>query len=223
MIPWKLLDSSEIPGDGGEIRLYQRGTEFSIRVGNYELMNNRVYGSEDAMASITCERLRDRERTRVLIGGLGMGFTLSRVLKDIGSRSEVVLAELVPAVVKWNRGPLAPFAGNPLADPRVTVREEDVGRVIREERNAYDAILLDVDNGPTSLTSKGNDWLYGMSGLRAASAALRPGGMLAVWSAGPDANFTKRLHQAGFTSEQVRVRSRGEAGGARYLIWLATK
>jgi spermidine synthase len=223
MIPWKLIDSSIIPGDGGEIRLYQRGTEFSIRVGNYELMNNRIYGSEDALASMTCQRLPHPERARVLIGGLGMGFTLARVLQNVGALSEVVQAELVPAVVRWNRGPLAPFAGNPLADPRVTVREEDVGRVIRSERNAYDAILLDVDNGPTSLTSKTNDWLYGMSGLRAASAALKPEGILAVWSAGPDDKFTKRLHQAGFTSEQVRVRSRGEAGGARYLIWLAHK
>src|SRR5687768_8168193 len=147
MIPWTLLDSAQVPGDGGEIRLYQRGSEYSIRVGSYELMNNRVHGSEDALASIVCERFQDRDSARVLVGGLGMGFTLAGVLRDIGPRGEVVVAELVPAVVKWNRGPLAAFAGNPLADPRVTVREGDVGQVIRSEPAAFDAILLDVDNG----------------------------------------------------------------------------
>jgi spermidine synthase len=223
MIPWTVVDTTQVPGDGGEMRLYQRGSEFSIRVGSYELMNSRVHGSEDALASIVCERLGDRANARVLIGGLGMGFTLAGVLRDVGARAEVVVAELVPAVVRWNRGPLATFAGEPLADRRVTVREEDVGRVIRTEPHAYDAILLDVDNGPAGLTSKANDWLYGLTGLRAAFAALRPGGILAVWSAGPDVAFTKRLQQAGFTAEQVRVRARGAAGGSRFLIWLAQR
>lgn len=223
MIPWTIVDATQVPGDGGEMRLYQRGTEYSIRVGSYELMNNRVHASEDALASITCERLHDRAHARILIGGLGMGFTLAGVLKDVGARSEVVVAELVPAVVQWNRGPLSSFAGHPLADPRVTVREEDVGRVIRAEEHAFDAILLDVDNGPAGLTSKTNDWLYGRSGLRAAFAALRPHGILAVWSAGPDPAFTKRLHQAGFSVEEVRVRGRGAAGGSRFLIWIATR
>ena len=223
MVPWTLIDSAQVPSDSTEIRLYQRGAEYSIRVGPYELMNNRVHGSEDALASIVCERLKDRAHARVLIGGLGMGFTLAGVLKDLGPDSEVIVAELVPAVVTWNRGPLGTFAGNPLDDRRVNVRELDVGHVIRAEERAYDAILLDVDNGPTGLTSKTNDWLYGTRGLRAASAALRPGGILAVWSAGPDAAFTKRLQHNGFAVEQVRVRGRGKAGGSRFLIWIARR
>ncbi len=223
MIPWTLIDSAKVPGDGEEIRLYQRDSEYSIRVGSYELMNNRVHGSEDALASIVCERLRDRSSARLLIGGLGMGFTLAGVLKDVGERSAVVVAELIPAVVTWNRGPLGAFAGHPLSDARVTVREEDVGRVIRSNANAYDAILLDVDNGPAGLTSPANDWLYGLPGLRAAFAALRPEGTLAVWSAGPDAAFTRRLQQAGFDAEQVRVRGRGKAGGSRFLVWIARR
>ena len=223
MLPWTLIDSSEIPGDGGEMRLYRRGAaEYSIRVGGYELMNNRMYGSEDAMAQFAVERL-DKRPIRVLIGGLGMGFTLARVLEVVDAKSEVVVAELVPAVVKWNRGPLAEFAGRPLDDPRVTVREEDVGKIIRSERAGFDAILLDVDNGPTALTSKGNDALYGMRGLQAAAAALRPGGVLAVWSAGPDAAFTKRLEHAGFDAQQIPARGRGKKGGPRYLIWIARR
>ena len=229
MIPWTLIDSAQVPGGsiGDEIRLYQRGSEYSIRVGAYELMNNRVHGSEDALASIVCERLGDRARARVLIGGLGMGFTLAGVLKDLGAASEVVVAELVPAVVTWNRGPLGTFTGRPLDDPRVHVRELDVGHVIRAqdraENRAYDAILLDVDNGPAGLTSKTNDWLYSPRGLRAAFAALRSGGILAIWSAGPDPAFTKRLQNAGFAVEQVGVRGRGKAGGSRFLIWIARR
>jgi spermidine synthase len=223
MLPWTLIDSTVIPGDGGEMRLMRRGpSEYSIRVGNYELMNNRLYGSEDALASVTCERL-ERKPVRVLVGGLGMGFTLAAVLRGVDAASEVVISELVPAVVTWNRGPLASFAGHPLDDPRVTVRTEDVGKIIRSERNAFDAILLDVDNGPTALTAKGNDSIYSARGLQAAAAALRPNGIFAVWSAGPDAAFTKRLHQAGFEAEQVRARGRGKAGGPRYLIWVARR
>jgi hypothetical protein len=231
MLPWTLIDSAAVPGDDGEMRLYRRGAEYSIRVGSYELMNNRVHGSEDALASIACarlraveaSRLRDRGAARLLIGGLGMGFTLAGVLKEVGPRSEVVVAELVPAVVTWNRGPLGTFAGDPLSDARVTVREIDVGRIIRAETAAYDAILLDVDNGPAALTSPTNDRLYTPPGLRAAYAALRPGGILAVWSAGPDPAFTKRLQHAGFAVEQVQVRGRGAAGGSRFLIWLAQR
>jgi spermidine synthase len=223
MLPWTLIDSSIVPGDGGEIRLYRRGTEYSIRVGAYELMNNRVHGSEDALASIVCERLKDRNRARVLIGGLGMGFTLAGVLKDLGANSEVVVAELVPAVVTWNRGPLGAFAGQPLDDPRVRMHELDVGKVIRAEENVYNAILLDVDNGPAGLTSKTNDQLYGTRGLRAAFSALRPGGILAIWSAGPDPAFTKRLQNSGFAVEQVQVRGRGKSGGSRFLIWIARR
>jgi spermidine synthase len=212
-----------VPGDGNEMRLYRRGDEYSIRVGGYELMNSRVYGSEDALASLVCARMRETRRVRVLVGGLGMGFTLAAVLRQVGRASEVVVAELVPAVVQWHRGPLAAVSNGALDDPRVVVRELDVGAVIRRERNGYDAILLDVDNGPAGLTSKHNERLYDLAGLRAAHDALRPGGFLAVWSAGADDRFTKRLRQAGFEVEEVPVRGRGAKGGARFLIWLARR
>jgi spermidine synthase len=223
MLPWKLLDKAPIPGDGGELHLYQRGSEYSIRVGSYELMNSRVYGSEDALAAVSNEHLADRARARVLIGGLGMGFTLRRLLKELGPGSEVAVAELVPAVVTWHRGPLAELSAGALDDRRVTVRETDVGEVIREASMVWDAILLDVDNGPAALTSNRNDWLYSSAGLRSIHRALRADGILAVWSAGPDSKFTARLKRSGFETEEVRVRSRGAAGGARFLIWIARR
>jgi spermidine synthase len=205
------------------MRLYQRGSEFSIRVGAYELMNSRVHGSEDALASLVCERLGRRGGVRMLIGGMGMGFTLVRALHDLGDDAAVVIAELVPEVIAWHRGPLVAVSGHALNDPRVIIREADVFAIIRESRLAFDAILLDVDNGPAGLTAQANDRLYSLAGLRASFAALRPGGILAVWSAGPDATFTQRLGQAGFASEQVKVRGRGTRGGFRYLIWIARK
>ncbi|HYH06131.1 MAG TPA: spermidine synthase [Thermoanaerobaculia bacterium] len=220
MIPWTLLDTAVIPGDGGEMRLYQRGDEYSIRVGPYELMNSRVHASEDALAELVCERMGGSNR-RVLIGGLGMGFTLTAVLQRIDAKSEAIVAELVPAVVAWHRGPLRGVSKGALDDRRVTIREEDVARVIAD--GAYDAILLDVDNGPAGLTSKHNDRLYTHGGLRRAYDALRPKGILAVWSGGPDDAFVKRLRQTGFTVEEVKVRGRGAKGGPRYVIWLASR
>ena len=223
MTPWILLDSAQVPGNGGELRLYQRGDEFSIKVeGRGELMNSRVHGSEDALAEHTCARLVDCVKPRLLIGGLGMGFTLAEALRHIGSQAQVVVAELVPAVVEWNRGPLGKYAGNPLEDPRVLVREGDVARIIEAGQQAYDAILLDVDNGPEGLTRKENDRLYDIDGLNAAYAALRASGVLAVWSAGPDKKFLQRLRKVGFEVEEVRVRSRG-AKGARHIIWFARR
>jgi len=223
MTPWILLDSVAVPGDGGELRLYRRGDEFSIRIaGRGELMNSRVHGSEDALAEHSCARLADRVKPRLLIGGLGMGFTLAAALRHVGDRAQVVVAELVPAVVAWNRGPLGAQAGHPLQDPRVTVREGDVARIIKAEPQAYDAILLDVDNGPEGLTREQNDWLYGMNGLTAAYAALRPQGVLAVWSAGPDRDFMQRLRKLGFEVDEVRVRARGSKG-ARHVIWFARR
>jgi spermidine synthase len=220
VIPWELIDTTTIPGESAEMRLYRRGGEYSIRIGHHELMNNREHGSEDALADLVCKRLHGR--VRVLVGGLGMGFTLAAVLRDVTRDSQVVIAELVPAVVRWHRGPLAGVSNGALDDPRVTIREADVAHVIAEQREAYDAILLDVDNGPAGLTSKTNDRLYGMNGLRSAYAALRPKGMLAVWAADPDPRFTKRLQQVGFTAEEIRVRGHGTKG-QRYLIWLATR
>lgn len=227
MTPWTLLDTATVPGEfsgaGGVLRLYQRGTEFSIKAGNCELMNSRVHGSEDALAELACGRVAGRPQARVLIGGLGMGYTLAAALQHMGADAAVVVAELVPAVVMWNRGPLAQLAGQPLCDARVSVREQDVGQVMRAERAAFDAILLDVDNGPEGLTRKANDWLYGLEGLDAAYAALRPGGVLAVWSAGPEPVFAQRLRKIGFDVEEVRVRAHAGKRGARHTIWLATK
>ncbi|MBI5462000.1 MAG: spermidine synthase [Gammaproteobacteria bacterium] len=226
MTPWTLLDTAQVPGQHGAasaLRLYRRGEEFSIKAGNCELMNSRVHGSEDALAELGCGRIAGRARARVLIGGLGMGYTLAAALQQLSNDADVVVAELVPAVVVWNRGALAHLAGQPLSDTRVTVREQDVGEVMRAASNAFDAILLDVDNGPEGLTRKANDWLYGLDGLDAAYAALRPGGVLAVWSAGAEPVFTQRLHKIGFAVEEVRVRAHGGKQGARHMVWLASR
>ena len=223
MTPWILLGSGQVPGNGGELRLYQRGSEFSIKiVGRGELMNSRVHGSEDALAEQGCAGLAGHAAPRLLIGGLGMGFTLAAALRQLDAQARVVVAELVPAVVEWNRGPLGAQAGYPLQDPRVMVHEGDVARLLQAEPQAYDAILLDVDNGPEGLTRKQNDWLYGINGLNAAYAALRPQGRLAVWSAGPDRDFLQRLRKVGFAVREVAVRGHGTRG-ARHIIWLARR
>ena len=223
MNPWILLDQVTVPGDGGIMKLYQRAHEFSISIKNDELMNSRMHGSEDALAELACKRVADRQQPRVLIGGLGMGFTLSAALANLDSNAAVVVAELVPAVVQWNRTHLAELAGHPLDDPRVTVRESDVRLLIKADKDAYDAILLDVDNGPDGLTHEGNDRLYSHGGLAAAKAALKPGGILGVWSAEPDKSFSKRLRGSGFKMEEISVRARGKRGGRRHTIWLAEK
>ena len=224
MIPWKLLGSAQTPGNRVELRLYQRDDEFSIKAGNYELMNSRAFGSEDALAKLGCQKLANYPQARVLIGGLGMGYTVRSALDGLGAKAQVVVAELVPAVVQWNRGFLADLAGRPLDDNRVTVHEADVAQMIKTAKADYDAILLDVDNGPEALTLKGNDWLYSPEGLKTAFAALRPEGALAIWSSGPDPGFAQRLSQAGFEVEKVGVRARGgRKGGAHYFVWMATR
>ncbi|WP_342358850.1 hypothetical protein [Terrarubrum flagellatum] len=220
MIPWVLLDSAKTP-DGGELRLLQRGDEFSIRAGTAELMNSRQHGSEEALARLACERIGNRSRAQILIGGLGMGFTLAATLAALKPDARVTVAELVPAVVAWARGPLATLFGGSLEDPRVDIRVEDVGRTLKAARASYDAILLDVDNGPEALTQDSNDALYELAGLSIAKSALRPGGVLAVWSSHPDRDFTGRLRLAGFAVEEKRTRAR-EGKGARHTIWLAT-
>jgi len=223
MIPWVLLDKAQIPGTGGELYFYQRGDEFSIRIiGQGELMNSRAHGSEDALAKLTCAMLVDNTNPCLLIGGLGMGFTLAAALQHVGDQAQVVVAELVPAVVVWNRGPLGQLSGYPLRDPRVEVREGDVARILDVERETYDAILLDVDNGPEGLTHKNNDWLYSLDGLSAAYAALRPQGVLAVWSAGPAQDFKQRLRRVGFEVDEKRVRAHGSKG-ARHVVWFARR
>jgi len=175
------------------------------------------------LAELACARVADRPRPRVLIGGLGMGYTLASALRQLGAGARVVVAELVPEVVEWNHGPLADLAGHPLQDTRVTVREVDVARILQAEHQAYDAILLDVDNGPDGLSLQSNNWLYSLAGLDAAFAALKPEGVLAVWSASPDRSFTRRLRQAGFAVDEVPVRARGQRGGGRHTIWIAVR
>ena len=211
-----------MPG-GGELRLLRRGGEFAIRLGHNELMNSRLSGSEQALATFACDKIKDVERPCILIGGLGMGFTLRAALSVLGPQAKIIVAELVPAVVAWARGPMAELFGDSLSDHRVDIRETDVGDLIRSYPSAYDAILLDVDNGPEGLTRQANDGLYDSSGLGAAYAALRPGGVLAVWSSGPNPAFAKRLRGAGFDVNEVNVRATGRGGGARHVIWIAVK
>jgi spermidine synthase len=222
VIPWSLLDTALMPG-GGELRLMRRGAEFSIRSGHNELMNSRVSGSEEALATIACGRLRSHPAPRILIGGLGMGFTLRSALDVLGPDARIVVAELVPAVVAWARCAMAEVFGESLSDPRISIHESDVGDLIRSGRAAYDAILLDVDNGPEGLTRKANDRLYDAGGLNAARRALRAGGLLAVWSSGPDSNFTRRLRKTGLEVDEVKVRANASRGGARHIIWIATR
>lgn len=221
MIPWVQLDSANTPAGDHELRLKQRGAEFSIMLGSNELMNSRLSGSEEALARLSCQRIAGRRQSKILIGGLGMGFTLRAALAELGTDAGIVVAELVPAVVAWARGPMASVFGGCLDDPRVTVREADVGRLIKLDVAIYDAILLDVDNGPEGIVHGANDALYSIAGLNRARAALKPGGVLAVWSQGPDSGFTRRLKQAGFSVEEVRVRANGKRG-ARHVIWIAT-
>jgi spermidine synthase len=220
MIPWILIDTTKIPGERGELRLKKRGSEFSIMLGNNELMNSRLSGSEEALARLSCVKIQDRQQPVVLIGGLGMGFTLRAALAELGPEARITVAELVPAVVAWARGPMADIFKDSLTDPRVSIHEGDVGRLIKSSRSTYDAILLDVDNGPEGLTRQANDSLYSLAGLGAARTALTPGGVLAVWSSAPNRSFTERLHRAGFKVDEVGVRANGTRGGARHTIWI---
>ncbi|MBR1127233.1 spermidine synthase [Bradyrhizobium iriomotense] len=223
MIPWEKIDTAKIPGSDEELRLMRRGKEFSIKLGTNELMNSRLSGSEAALATLAAKQIEKVAKPAVLIGGLGMGFTLRAALAVLGDKAKIVVSELVPAVVTWARGPMAEVFGDSLDDPRVKIRETDVGEIIRAQRSVFDAILLDVDNGPQGLTRKGNDALYSAGGLKAAMTALRPGGVLAVWSSGPNPAFTRRLRTAGFEVNEVNVRATGRGGGARHVIWIARK
>lgn len=220
MKPRELLASAQIPG-GEELRLYQRDTDFIIALGANELMSSRLSGSEEALALMTCDRLQT-EAPHLLIGGYGMGFTLRAALERLGSRARFTVAELVPEIIDWARGPMAHLTAGCLDDPRVDLVIRDVVRVIRGGERRFDAILLDVDNGPDGLTRADNDELYSMHGLVAAKAALRPGGVLAIWSAAPDERFARRLKHAGFQVEEAMVRAGRGGKGARHIIWFAT-
>lgn len=223
MIPWTHLDTATMPDGGGELRLKQRGSEFSIMLGSIELMNSRLSGSEEALARLAHERIRDHPHPHILIGGLGMGFTLRAALAVLPSNALVTVGELVPAVVAWAKGPMAEVFAGCLDDPRARIVEGDVGHLIRSAADHYDAILLDVDNGPKGLTRSANDDLYSVQGLLAAKKALRRGGVLSVWSSAPDTGFTRRLREAGFAVEELKVRASTKGTGARHIIWMASK
>jgi spermidine synthase len=223
VIPRILLGTALIPGTDKELRLYRSGELFSIKIlGRGDLMNSRMHGSEKALANLACDKLGDKQNARLLIGGLGMGFTLAAALQAAGPAAEIVVAELVPEVVTWNRTLIGGPAGHPLDDPRSTVYVGDVADVIRREIGGFDGILMDVDNGPEALVRHENDWLYSVAGLRATRAALRPHGVLAVWSASPDASFSKRLRDAGFAVEEHVVRPHHAGKGPRHHIWIGT-
>ncbi len=216
----ELIDTAEVPG-GEELRLFRRGDDFIIAIGGNELMNSRMSGSEEALATMTCDRLRSPGAAHLLIGGYGMGFTLRAALAKLGPDAKITVAELVPAILDWARGPMAELAAGCLDDPRVELVIGDVATTIAAATRRYDAILLDVDNGPDGLTHPSNDRLYSPGGLAVAKAALRPGGILAIWSAAPDARFARRLTASGFKVEEVGVRARSNGKGPRHVIWFA--
>jgi len=218
----RLLATARVPDTDTELKLHEHRDRFAISIpGRGELMNTRVHGSEIALAEQALQRASGRKDQRVLIGGLGMGFTLAATLSHVGPDGETVVAELVPEVVDWNRDLVGEPSGHPLRDLRVRIHVGDVAEVLHAPEPGFDAILMDVDNGPEALIRAENDWLYGRAGLEVTRAALRPGGVLAVWSATPDRGFTKRLEASGFQVETRTVRPHRAGRGARHVLWLA--
>ena len=234
MIPRVLVATATIPepngprgqsdelSPGDELRLYQRGDAYSIFLGNWELMNSRASSSEEELATLACDRIADKPKPVVLIGGLGMGFTLRAALDALPEDATVVVAELVPEVVEWNRTTLAHLADNPLSDPRVKVEVADLAEVLRRNKRTFDAVMTDIDNGPHSKTGPSEGWLYSRSGLRALSASIRVPGVATIWAAGPAKFFGKNLEGAGFVATEVRARAK-HGKGARFVIWVAEK
>jgi spermidine synthase len=220
MKPRELLATAQIPG-GEELRLYKRDTDFIIALGANELMSSRSSGSEEALALLTIDRLQNAETPHLLIGGYGMGFTLRAALARLGPQARFTVVELVLEIIDWARGPMAALTAGCLDDQRVDLVPRDVVRVIRHADGAYDAILLDVDNGPDGLTRADNEELYSTHGLKAARGALKPGGVLAIWSAKMDERFARRLKHTGFQVEEVMVRAGRNGKGARHVIWFA--
>lgn len=216
---WEKIDAATLPG-GDVMTLHRRAEEFSLRVANIELMNSRQHGSEEQLAELALARLGALAGVSILVGGLGMGFTLRAVLDLLPADTRVTVAELVPQVVQWNRAHLGDLAGDPLADTRVTVVVRDVAELLRASNATFDVVLLDTDNGPEGTTTGDNEWLYGSAGLGTIRAALKPGGVLAVWSVFPSESFTRRLGKAGFDADVKHVRSRGKKGN-RHVIWVA--
>jgi spermidine synthase len=217
--PWEQLATATTP-DGGTLELHRHDRDYVIRAEGYDLMTSRMHGSEDAMMALACPD--PSPDACVLVGGLGMGYTLAATLALLPAEGSAVVAELVPEVVEWNRGPLGPLAGHPLDDPRTEVVTGDVAELIRDSEDRFDAILLDVDNGPDAPTQRGNSELYTASGLAAAHRALRPGGALAVWSTGNDRRFERRLRTAGLDPSTHGVPGHGKRG-KRYVVFVGRK
>jgi spermidine synthase len=224
MDSWTTIDSTTIPGSDAELTLSQRNDDFAIRISGVpgDLMNSRRHHSEDALAEFACGRLSRIENTRILVGGLGMGFTLATVLKTVRHSAEVIVAELVPAVVEWNRGLLGRCAGRPVEDSRTRIHLGDVADLLKQRSAKFDAILLDIDNGPEAMTHSDNEWLYSLAGLETIYEKLRPGGIVAIWSARADQRFTKRLNKTGFDVQLRTVRAR-PGKGSRHTIFVAQK
>ena len=222
MRPWETLAQAKAP-DGEPLELRRRGHEYLIRAGGYDLMSSRDDTTARALSSLGCAEIRGRRAPRVLIGGLGMGYTLAAACEALGPEASIEVAELVPAVVEWNRSHLAELAGRPLEDPRVSVFVGDVAKRIASVRDHFDAILLDVDNGPDALAHDHNDSLYGLGGLRAAHRALRAGGVHGVWSYSDAGSFSKVLRRAGFEARVEKVDNRGRDRGRSHAIWLGRR
>jgi spermidine synthase len=222
MVPRELIATARVPG-GAELMLYRRGDDHMICLERNELMSSRMAGSEEALAVMAAERLAGRKAPHILIGGYGMGFTLRAALKALGRDARITVAEIVPEIIDWARGPMVDLMAGCLDDPRVELVMGDVAEEIAAARGSYDAILLDVDNGPDGLSREGNDGLYSPRGLGIAKAALKAGGILAIWSAAPDKVFAKRLSGAGFVVDEVGVRARSNGKGPMHIIWFALK
>lgn len=221
MKPWEVLGRAATP-DGTELTLSRHISEYVIKAGVRPLMSSRMHGSEDALAVLGCRRASTLKRPRVLVGGLGMGFTLRAALDVLPAAARVVVAELVPAVVEWNRGPLGTLAQRPLKDPRVRIEERDVAVTMRTNPGYFDAVLLDVDNGPASLTASSNDALYDREGVANARASLRPRGTLAVWSANDNRRYERELRACGFSVMREHVSGHTKNRGPRHTILVAT-
>ena len=222
MLTREWLGTAHVP-DGEELRLYRHGNDYTIMLARTDLMSTRMSGSEKALATMTCERLAGRASPHLLIGGYGMGYTLRAALEVLDAKASVTVSEIVPEIIEWALGPMAELTAKCLDDPRVVLVKDDVAMLIHSAREGYDAILLDVDNGPDGLTREANDCLYSRQGLQAAKRALTSGGILAVWSCEPDAHFAKRLTEAGFDVSEVTVRARDNGKGAKHVIWFAKK
>lgn len=224
MDPWIVIERTTVPGSDTELTLWRRDDDFAIRLAGVpgDLMNSRKHHSEEALAELACAHLGAVDDARVLVGGLGMGFTLGAVLRCVPRSAEVIVAELVPGVVEWNRGLLGQCAGRPIDDGRTRVHLGDVAELIKHPVGNFDAILLDVDNGPEAMTAADNEWLYSSTGLRQIYAALRPEGVAAIWSARADQRFASRLRKAGFEVQLRTVRAR-PGKGSRHTIFVAKK